>query len=217
MAQVLRPTSPHEPSRSTSPFLDHTPTLRIPPSSAFAAAPVSLLDTKQSKYYEGFQIGGSSDESSSASSSPRYNPKSSVSSTPPSSLSLEPQEEEEEDGLCFPSYGDHVPEQPRNEGGLSPIDLDEDDGPPTPLSGSNGRVSPCLKPADDTAAHEEPTRQVDYLSHEWKEEDICVSWRHIVSNRKTYGERSRLENASWRTWIKSKYRLKTVQPERLNW
>lgn len=217
MAEVLRATSPHETSRSASPFLDHNLTLHVPSSSSpFAAAPGSLLDMKQSHYYEGFQTGGSSDGSSSASSSPRYNLKSSVSSTPPSSLSLDPHEEEE-DGLCFPTYGDHVSEQPRDESAPPPTNSDEDDSPPTPLSGSNERVSPCLKPADDTAAHEEPTRQVDYLSHEWEEEDICVSWRHIVSNRKTYGDKSRLENASWRTWTKSKYRLKTVQPERLNW
>jgi len=38
-----------------------------------------------------------------------------------------------------------------------------------------------------------------------------------VSQRKVYGQRSRLENASWRTWAKSKYHLPTVSPEALNW
>jgi hypothetical protein len=70
---------------------------------------------------------------------------------------------------------------------------------------------------DDTAIRHEPSQHVDYLSHEWEEEDIWSSWRHIVSKRRIYGERSRLENASWRTWAKSKYKLKTVSPETLNW
>lgn len=39
-----------------------------------------------------------------------------------------------------------------------------------------------------------------------------------MSQRKAvYGERSRLENASWRTWAKTKFDLDTVSPERLNW
>ncbi|KAK4635547.1 hypothetical protein CLAFUW4_00851 [Fulvia fulva] len=71
---------------------------------------------------------------------------------------------------------------------------------------------------DDSAIKQEPSRQVDFLSHDWREEDIWASWRHIVSQRKAvYGERSRLENASWRTWAKTKFDLDTVSPERLNW
>lgn len=70
---------------------------------------------------------------------------------------------------------------------------------------------------DDSAVRQEPSRHVDYLSHNWREEDIWSSWRHIVSQRRVYGQRSRLENASWRTWAKSKYRLTTVSPETLNW
>ncbi|EME87314.1 uncharacterized protein MYCFIDRAFT_85630 [Pseudocercospora fijiensis CIRAD86] len=71
---------------------------------------------------------------------------------------------------------------------------------------------------DDSAVRQEPSRQVDFLSHEWREEDIWSSWRNIVSQRKTvYGERSRLENASWRTWAKAKFDLRTVSPEQLNW
>jgi len=70
---------------------------------------------------------------------------------------------------------------------------------------------------DDTAVKQEPKQHVDYLSHDWREEDIWSSWRHIVSQRKVYGQKSRLENASWRTWAKSKYQLRTVSPETLNW
>lgn len=38
-----------------------------------------------------------------------------------------------------------------------------------------------------------------------------------MSQRKVYGQRSRLENASWRTWAKTKNHLATVSPETLNW
>jgi hypothetical protein len=70
---------------------------------------------------------------------------------------------------------------------------------------------------DDTALLREPTRHVDYLSHDWCEEDIWRSWRHIVSHRQKFESHQRLENASWRTWAKSRNRLRTVSPEKLNW
>jgi hypothetical protein len=70
---------------------------------------------------------------------------------------------------------------------------------------------------DDTAVRKEPSHHVDYLSYVWREEDIWSSWRHIVEHRKVYGERSRLENASWRTWAKSQFKLRTVSPDTLNW
>ena len=53
-----------------------------------------------------------------------------------------------------------------------------------------------------------PLRNVDYLSHDWKEEDIWTSWKHIISERKVYNDSARLENASWRAWMKSKNKLK---------
>ncbi len=70
---------------------------------------------------------------------------------------------------------------------------------------------------DDTAVRALPSRHVDYLSHNWKEEDIWKSWKYIVSRRGDYSNSARLENASWRTWMKSKNKLKTVSPETLNW
>lgn len=66
---------------------------------------------------------------------------------------------------------------------------------------------------DDTAVRIQPLRNVDYLSHNWREEDIWSSRKHIIRNRKAYNNSARLENASWRTWTKSK----TVSPESLNW
>ncbi|GIC92559.1 protein phosphatase regulator REG1 [Aspergillus udagawae] len=80
---------------------------------------------------------------------------------------------------------------------------------------------PCLHvhapAADDTSVEEEPTRHVDYLSHEWKEEDIWASWKYVVCRRDIYSNGARLENASWRTWAKLKNNLGTVSPETLNW
>lgn len=70
---------------------------------------------------------------------------------------------------------------------------------------------------DDNTIKPEPSRHVDYLSHEWKEEEIWSSWRYMVSKRDVYQNSARLENASWRTWAKCKYKLKTVSPEKLNW
>lgn len=70
---------------------------------------------------------------------------------------------------------------------------------------------------DDTAVRAQPSRHVDYLSHNWKEEDIWSSWKFIVSRRSEYSNAARLENASWRTWMKAKNKLKTVSPETLNW
>jgi hypothetical protein len=78
-------------------------------------------------------------------------------------------------------------------------------------------TEPIEHAKDDTVMQDQPSRYVDYLSHNWKEEDIWSSWKHIVSKRKAYGNSVRLENASWRTWTKSQYRLKTVPPETLNW
>jgi hypothetical protein len=75
----------------------------------------------------------------------------------------------------------------------------------------------CEHAEDDTAITSRPTRQVDYLSHEWKEEDIWSSWRYVVARRGEFANSARLENASWRTWVKSKNNLKTVSPETLNW
>lgn len=90
-----------------------------------------------------------------------------------------------------------------------------DDAPSSPTT--SALVEPVLISEDDTAVRREPSQHVDYLSHDWNEEDIWSSWRHIVSQRKVYGQRSRLENASWRTWAKSQFKLKTVSPETLNW
>ncbi|KAM0474586.1 hypothetical protein ACHAPX_007530 [Trichoderma viride] len=70
---------------------------------------------------------------------------------------------------------------------------------------------------DDTAASNRPRQNEDYLSHDWKREDIWSSWRYITSNRNQFGNSTRLENASWRNWMKVKDNLKTISPAELNW
>lgn len=70
---------------------------------------------------------------------------------------------------------------------------------------------------DDTAVFIRPSRHVDYLSHDWTEEDIQSSWRYIVTRRADFPNNWRLENASWRAWTKVKNNLKTVSAESINW
>ncbi|KIW03947.1 hypothetical protein, variant [Verruconis gallopava] len=147
-------------------------------------------------------------------------PSSFASTTSSSTLTLDTTTTfDTDDGLNLPSYG-----------GAYFDDADDQQSPTStsvpqsqPETTSTRNEIPSAMPEkvpiseDDTSLKPEPSRHVDYLSHDWVEEDIWSSWRHIVSKRKIYGERSRLENASWRTWAKQKYRLRTVSPETLNW
>lgn len=124
----------------------------------------------------------------------------------------------------FPDYTGlqfaHMPPTPQSDADASQSSSDEQPSESVTTDTDTTRSdSPLPTPtvADDTAVKMEPKQHVDYLSHDWREEDIWSSWRHIVSQRRVYGQRSRLENASWRTWAKSKYQLRTVSPETLNW
>ena len=167
----------------------------------------------------------SSAPSSPASSRPNFSRESSYSSTPSSSISFD-EYCDFEDHILFPSYHDGGPFTTNQEADfpLSPKTVTSDSALST-AGHSSSNSSPSrhdiLDPppvgGDDTAIRIEPSRHVDYLSHDWKEEDIWASWRHIVAKRKSYVNSARLENASWRSWTKSKYRLKTVSPETLNW
>ncbi|KAF8892206.1 hypothetical protein BD779DRAFT_1511575 [Infundibulicybe gibba] len=62
-----------------------------------------------------------------------------------------------------------------------------------------------------------PRGQVDYLSHDWEEEDVWRSWRNMTRQKNEIANGVRLENASWRTWWKQRNHLSTVSPETLNW
>ena len=121
----------------------------------------------------------------------------------PSSLSLD-------DELILPAYDSGLGAHP---------------APPTePDLDSNASVSsvPAVwtsgaPAADDSSVEEEPSRHVDYLSHDWREEDIWASWRYVTARKNDYSNGVRLENASWRTWAKAKHNLGTISPETLNW
>jgi hypothetical protein len=177
---------------------------------------------------------------SSAPSSPRTtNAESndqSYASTPASNFSLA-SDDYDETPVTEGSFDDHFGGFPsyKEEGvfmGSTPSPDDHFEPPPSPKSNSytpsdeyDSSIS-TPKPdtpefperaEDDTAATTRPTRQVDYLSHDWREEDIWSSWKYIVSRRGEYANSERLENASWRTWMKAKNDLKTISPESLNW
>ncbi|KZP19381.1 hypothetical protein FIBSPDRAFT_689902, partial [Athelia psychrophila] len=70
---------------------------------------------------------------------------------------------------------------------------------------------------DDSSVTTLPRGQVDYLSHDWTEEDVWRSWRNMTRQKNEITNGMRLENASWRTWWKQRNNLKTVMPETLNW
>lgn len=72
--------------------------------------------------------------------------------------------------------------------------------------------------ADDGDLDSEvPKICVDYLSHQWAEEDVWRSWRSMTRAKYEIANGMRLENASWRTWWKQRNKLKTISPENLNW
>ncbi|KAI0366976.1 hypothetical protein BV20DRAFT_951134 [Pilatotrama ljubarskyi] len=70
---------------------------------------------------------------------------------------------------------------------------------------------------DDSSFVTLPEGQVDYLSHNWKEEDVWRSWRSMTRQKNAIANGMRLENASWRTWWKQRNKLRTISPETLNW
>ncbi|RKL10085.1 hypothetical protein BFJ70_g16582 [Fusarium oxysporum] len=94
-----------------------------------------------------------------------------------------------------------------------------DDGNPadTSTGGSQELGEFHERAEDDTAINAQSWGNVDYLSHDWKEEDIWSSWKYITSRGGEHPDSARLENACWRTWIKYKNNLKTVSPKTLNW
>ncbi|RDW64292.1 protein phosphatase regulator REG1 [Aspergillus mulundensis] len=148
---------------------------------------------------------------SSSPSSPNFAPVASQNfpPTPTSSTgsvsSSEPGDQDDE--LLLPAYDSaFFPEEPSAASDTSDI-----------LSADSTRSAPQISAADDSSVEEEPSRHVDYLSHEWREEDIWASWRYVVARREVYENGVRLENASWRTWTKLRHNLGTISPDTLNW
>lgn len=180
-----------------------------------------------------------SDHSSTPSSPPTIQAEStdvSFSSTPASNLSIASDYDETLSLDNSPEDHFSLPLLSQDKFFLHP-EIHHDDNlepPPSPKTGDSYTVSPadgdnsrtasgpdspeCVEHAeDDTAVTTKPSRQVDYLSHDWREEDIWSSWRYIISKRDEFPNSRRLENASWRTWMKAKNNLKTISPEELNW
>jgi hypothetical protein len=112
--------------------------------------------------------------------------------------------EYDDDEIYFPSYND---EDSRHK-------IVDPEVPTVPRLESPELIE---RAEDDTAIRVEPSRHVDYLSHDWRVDDILPSWRHVVSNRKSYNNSTRLANAAWRTWEKKRSNLKTVSADSLNW
>lgn len=72
---------------------------------------------------------------------------------------------------------------------------------------------------DDTAVLATPSKHVDFLSHEWTEDELFATWKYLKakSSRKVYNNSTRLINASWRLWMKERYQLETTEPKSINW
>ena len=191
------------------------------------SSPISYSERSNPKLsytHEEFERLSGTSTSSSSSSSPElehatFSRDHSYTATSASSLSLETKgyPEEDDEDIPFPSF------EPsslfdRKEPMSRPLSIIDEDpiAQPVIITKSDPRELPSTV-NDDQALAPEPTRHVDYLAHDWKEEDIWSSWRYIVAKRKAIPNSIRLENASWRTWTKAKNNLKTVSPEKLNW
>jgi hypothetical protein len=137
-----------------------------------------------------------------------------------SSLSLNATPEEGDDEIILPSY-DSGPEthtaKVQSNDGVAPNSTSEKSNSHSDQIDADVTTTAPRIAGDDSSIQDEPERHVDYLSHQWREEDIWASWRYVVSRRNRYSNGARLENASWRTWAKSKHNLRTVSPETLNW
>lgn len=96
-------------------------------------------------------------------------------------------------------------------------DLQDEHPSPAPTASSAFIKSPDIVPHDDSHLVAEPSRHVDYLSHQWDVSDISKSWRYVILRRKNVANAARLENASWRTWAQRRSNLKTISPEKVNW
>ncbi|KZP01505.1 hypothetical protein CALVIDRAFT_532267 [Calocera viscosa TUFC12733] len=85
------------------------------------------------------------------------------------------------------------------------------------LSAATKMLERLPAPDDGDVNTRVPRICVDYLSHEWEEQDVWASWRNMTRHKNEIANGTRLENASWRTWWKQRNHLKTVSPETLNW
>ncbi|KAL5432346.1 hypothetical protein PMIN06_012045 [Paraphaeosphaeria minitans] len=155
-----------------------------------SASQASFFDSKQAP----FAVRRNSYSFSNLRSTLNSSRSSSIRSMPASSLSLDTKSEgalSNSDDKCLAFSAYWVAEKPK--------DIDSDAPPSSPLPATD-IPSPAQPPAsypghvpvseDDTNLGPEPSQHVDYLSHDWKEEDMWSSWRHIVEHRSVYRERS---------------------------
>ncbi|KXT11541.1 hypothetical protein AC579_6579 [Pseudocercospora musae] len=109
--------------------------------------------------------------------------------------------------ITFPNYDPDIALPPS-----SPAFCDGDDNcsEPNESTATDTTISESPLPTptivDDSALRQEPSRQVDFLSHEWREEDIWSSWRNIVSQRKTVLKESDV------TWLYGPLKLAPSYP-----
>lgn len=178
-------------------------------------------DSNTRNYHTNYEAAYPTSAQSSAPSSPQLvhtvlSRRDSCLSTPASSVSLEnPETMDGDDDMAFPSYENSgIYTKPSSEPQQS-ISEEEQSRISSPPSEDTPDLPETVN--DDQAIEPEPSRHVDYLSHEWKEEEIWSSWSYVVHRRKTINNSVRLENASWRSWMKAKNNLKTISPETLNW
>lgn len=174
-----------------------------------------IVDSKRNFVHAEYDKSFAASMPSTAPSSPLYTHSRDSYFSTPSYSSLDPNEDlrYDEDEDQFPSFDNNTPISHPADAQIHPNASSED-----LTNESQANISTPSEPAnDDNAIVHEPTRHVDYLAHEWKEEDIWSSWRYIVARRKTINNSVRLENAAWRTWTKAKNNLKTISPESLNW
>lgn len=101
----------------------------------------------------------------------------------------------------------------------TPATLSPDQSPVSELSDLPEPCEPCdiTETVDDIAIQIKPSHHVDYLAHDWPEEDLWASWKFIQSHRTAYDNSRRLENASWRSWAKIRSNLKTCEPSTVGW
>lgn len=129
---------------------------------------------------------------------------------------------------------------PQGKGGVPPLEASSSSPsastsgsePSTPVNHAHSGVVPMYPynvamipqnvsggpmPDDSGITTRLPSICVDYLSHEWGEEDVWTSWKAMTKHKSEIANGVRLENASWRTWAKQRGNLKTISPETLNW
>ncbi|KAH7118137.1 hypothetical protein B0J13DRAFT_458800 [Dactylonectria estremocensis] len=110
-----------------------------------------------------------------------------------------------------------TPSSPQTDDSYAASPTDYDKPEDTSRLGTPELPEIIQRAGDDSEVNVRPWGNVDYLSHDWQEEDIWSSWKYVTSRRGEYPNSARLENAAWRTWAKRKNSLKTLPPETLNW